>query len=132
MRAPIRDTVAANAVWVTDRNFCTTGFLFGIARWQGCFVIRRHAATLRWDRESAWEPAGRTDTGTLAERTIWLLGTGNSELPVRQVRLTRDRPASDGDGVIEILTHLPAGVASAAVVVERYRGRWTVESCSCD
>ena len=124
---PIRDTVAANDVWVPDRNFCTTGFLFGIARRQGCFVIRRHAATLRWDRESAWEPAGRTDTGTLAERTIGLLGPDGSALPVRQVRLTRDRPTADGDGVIEILTNLPSSVATAAVVVERYRGRWTVE-----
>jgi hypothetical protein len=124
---PILGTVAANDVWVADRNFCTTGFLFGIAQRAGFFVIRRHAATLCWERESAWEPAGRTDTGTLAERTIWLLGSDGSELAVRQVRLTLDRPTSDGDGVIEILTPLPPAVATAAVVAERYRGRWTVE-----
>ena len=123
----ILDTVAANDVWVADRNFCTTAFLFGIARRMGFFVIRRHAATLRWDRESAWEPAGRTDTGTLAERTIWLLGPDGSELAVRQIRLTLDRPTSDGDGVIEVLSNLPSAVATAAVVTERYRGRWTVE-----
>ena len=99
---PILESVVADDVWVADRNFCTTGFLFGIARRRGYFVIRRHAATLRWDRESEWEPAGRTDTGTLAERTIWLIGTDGSELAVRQVRLTLDRPTSDGDGVIEI------------------------------
>ena len=29
--------------------------------------------------------------------------------------------------MIEILTNLPSSVATAAVVVERYRGRWTVE-----
>ena len=123
----ILDTVAANDVWVADRNFCTTEFPFGIARRPGCFVIRRHAATLRWDRESAWEPAGRTDTGTLAERTIGLIGTDGSELAVRPVRVTPDRPTADGDGVIEILTNLPSAVTSAAVVAERYRGRWSVE-----
>lgn len=49
---PILETVAGNDVWVADRNFCTTGFLFGIAGRKGFCVIRRHAATLTWDRES--------------------------------------------------------------------------------
>ena len=120
---PILDTVSANDVWVADRNFCTTEFPFGIARRPECFVIRRHAATLRWERE----PAGRTDTGALAERTIGLIGTDGSELAVRPVRVTPDRPTADGDGVIEIRTDRPPAVATAAVVAERYRGRWTVE-----
>ncbi len=68
---PILDTVAPRDVWVADRNFCTTGFLFGIANRNGFFVIRRHAVTLTWERESAWKPMGRTETGTLTEQTIW-------------------------------------------------------------
>src|SRR6187431_794139 len=48
---PILETVAQKDVWVADRNFCTTAFLFGIAERKGFFVIRRHAATLSWDRE---------------------------------------------------------------------------------
>lgn len=124
---PILETVAARDVWVADRNFCTTGFLFGIAGRGGSFVIRRHAATLSWDRESEWVPAGRTGTGTLDEQTIWLVEPGGAELAVRRVRLTLDRPTRDGDGVIEILTNVPAEVAHAAVVAELYRGRWSVE-----
>jgi len=124
---PILETVADRDVWVADRNFCTTGLLFGIAQRGGSFVIRRHAATLTWDRESEWVPAGRTDTGALAEQTIWLTGPGGAELAVRRVRLTLDRPTRDGDGVIEVLTDLPAAVADAAVVAELYRGRWSVE-----
>jgi hypothetical protein len=38
-----------------------------------------------------------------------------------------DHPTRDGDGVIEVLTNLPAGVATACVVAELYRGRWSVE-----
>jgi len=124
---PILETVADRDVWVADRNFCTTGFLFGIAGRNGFFVIRRHAATLSWERESDWVAAGRTGTGTLDERTIWLTEPGGTELAVRRVRLTLDRPTRDGDGVIEVLTNLPTEVATAARVAELYRGRWSVE-----
>ncbi len=125
--APVLETVAENDVWVADRNFCTTGFLFGVAGRNGFFVIRRHAATLTWDRESEWVGVGRTDTGVLSEQTIWLTEPGGTELAVRRVRLTLDKPTRDGDGVIEVLTNLPAEAAIAAVVAELYRGRWSVE-----
>lgn len=126
---PILDTVAPRDVWVADRNFCTTGFLFGIARRDAFFVIRRHAATLTWERESEWEPMGRTETGTLTEQTIWLQNPGGdgTELAVRRVRLTLDEPTDDGDLVIEIVTNLPAEV-TAALVATVYRTRWTVEA----
>jgi hypothetical protein len=124
---PVLETVAEKDVWVADRNFCTTGFLFGVAQREGFFVIRRHAATLSWERESDWVPAGRTETGTLTEQTIWLTGPDGAELAVRRVRLTLDHPTRDGDGVIEVLTNLPAGVAAASAVAELYRGRWSVE-----
>jgi hypothetical protein len=101
----ILETVAQKDVWVADRNFCTTGFLFGIAGRGGSFVIRRHAATLSWERESEWVSAGRTDTGALSEQTIWLTESGGVELAVRRVRLTLDHPTRDGDGVIEVLTN---------------------------
>ena len=124
---PILDTVAANDVRVADRNFCTTDVLFGIARKAGSFVIRRHAASLCWEKETKWEPAGRAGTGTLAERTIGLLDAAGAKRAVRQIRLTLDQPTSGGDGVIEILTNLRPPVATAAVVAQVYRGRWTVE-----
>jgi hypothetical protein len=124
---PILETVAEKDVWVADRNFCTTNFLFGTAGRKGFFVIRRHAATLTWERESEWTEVGRTGTRTLEEQTIWLTEPGGAELAVRRVRLTLDRPTRDGDGVIEVLTNLPAEAATAAAVAELYRGRWSVE-----
>jgi hypothetical protein len=124
---PILGTVAERDVWVADRNFCTTGFLFGIAGRRGSFVVRRHAATLTWERESEWVSAGRTATGTLSEQTIWLTEPGGAELAVRRVRVTLDHPTRDGDGVIEVLTNVPAEAATAARVAELYRGRWSVE-----
>src|SRR5215207_1666605 len=126
---PILDTVAPRDVWIADRNFCTTGLLFGIAGRNGFFVVRRHAATLTWERESEWKQAGRTDTGTLAEQTIWLQnpdGDG-AGLEVRRVRLTLDEPTEDGDVMIEMLTNLPAEV-TCVLVARSYRSRWTVEA----
>jgi len=126
---PIMETVAEKDVWVADRNFCTTGLLFGIAKRKGFFVIRRHATTLTWERESEWKQVGRTDTGTLAEQTIWLQnpdGDG-TELEVRRVRLTLDVPTEDGDLVMEFMTNLPAEV-TCVVVAKLYRSRWTVEA----
>jgi hypothetical protein len=123
----ILETVVDRDVWVADRNFCTTAFLFGIAKRKGFFVIRRHAATLSWERESEWTAAGRTATGTLSEQTIWLTEPGGAERAVRRVRLTLDHPTRDGDGVIEVLTDLPAEGATASAVAELYRGRWSVE-----
>src|SRR5512143_1378029 len=37
--------VADQDLWIADRNFCTTDFLFGLARRDGFFVLRQHAAT---------------------------------------------------------------------------------------
>lgn len=126
---PILDTVAKRDVWVADRNFCTTGLLFGIAKRKGFFVIRRHAATLTWERESEWKQVGRTDTGTLAEQTIWLQNPNEkgTELAVRRVRLTLDEPTEDGDLVMEFLTNLPPEV-TCVLVAKLYRSRWTVEA----
>ena len=45
----ILEIVRAKDVWIDDRNFCTTGFLFGIARREAFFVVRQHAATLHWE-----------------------------------------------------------------------------------
>ena len=42
----VLETIRPGEVWIADRNFCTTGFLFGIARRGGSFVIRQHGATL--------------------------------------------------------------------------------------
>ncbi len=124
---PILETVAPRDVWIADRNFCTTGLLFGIAKRNGFFVIRRQATTLTWERESEWEQVGRTDTGTSAEQTIWLQNPDGTELEVRRVRLTLDEPTEDGDLVIELLTNLPAEVTCVSVA-KLYRSRWTVEA----
>src|SRR5204862_2423816 len=48
---------------ISDRNFCTTGFLFGLARRRAYFVIRQHKSTLSWEIETKPEKIGRCETG---------------------------------------------------------------------
>src|SRR5450759_498177 len=45
----VLETVCANDVWIDDRNFCTTGFVFGIVYRKAFFVVRQHASTLYWE-----------------------------------------------------------------------------------
>src|SRR3954463_10721521 len=42
----VLETVAEKDLWISDLNFCTTNFLFGVAGRGGFFVIRQHASTL--------------------------------------------------------------------------------------
>jgi hypothetical protein len=124
---PILAQAAPRDLWIADRNFCTTTALFELDRCGACFLIRQHASTLRWTRQSRLRRAGRCETGTLHERTLWLEDAHGATLAVRQITLTLDRPARDGETEIRLLTNLPARAADARRVAELYRKRWTIE-----
>jgi len=124
---PVLAQVAIQDVWLADRNFCTTGFLFGIAGRGGYFVIRQHASTLRWTRESRRRPVGRMATGRLYEQRLWLENEAGQTLAVRRVTLVLTHATRDGETEIHLLTNLPARVAWARRVAELYRGRWSIE-----
>src|SRR3954464_11440769 len=66
----VLEAVAAKDLWVADRNFCTTDFLFGIARRDGSFVIRQHASTLHWEFAGKRRACGRIATGRVFRQTI--------------------------------------------------------------
>ncbi len=38
----VLETVQAGDLWIGDRNFCTTGFIFGIESKQAFFLVRQH------------------------------------------------------------------------------------------
>ena len=115
-------------VWVADRNFCTTDFLFGIAARQGFFVIRQHAQTLHWKGKGKRRFCGRSETGTVYEQAVELTGERGNVLKARRVTVVLDRPTRDGDTEIHILTNIPERDAGALVIAEVYHGRWTIEA----
>jgi hypothetical protein len=115
-------------VWIGDRNFCTLGFLFGIAGRLGFFVIRQHGS-LDGELIGVRKRRGRVHTGVVFEQKIRLTdpATGRSRV-WRRVTVELKTPTRDGDRELHVLTSLPAAVASAQAVCELYRRRWTLET----
>src|ERR1700676_103573 len=121
-------TVEANDVWIEDRNFCTLGFLFGIAERQACFVVRQHQS-LPWAAVTELEYAGVNDDVEVWEQKVRLDNPETGEtLIVRRLELRLPTPTRDGDRVIYVLTNLPAREAGASVVAGLYRKRWKIET----
>jgi IS4 transposase len=124
----VLETIRSGEVWIADRNSCTTGFLFGIARRGGSFVIRQHGVTLHIEWVGERRPCGRTETGAVFEEQV-RLGDGDGQtMLARRITVELDTPTRDGETEIHILTNLPAEVADALAIAELYRKRWTVES----
>jgi hypothetical protein len=128
-RASLPDVLASvrpGALWVADRTFCTTDFLFGRAARGACFLIRPHQAS--WHGPGRGEPCGRgrSATGTVSVRTGRLADAAGGELLIRRIALVRDQPTRDGDAEIHLLSNVP--IADAGTLAELSRRRWTLET----
>jgi IS4 transposase len=126
MLPELLERIRAGIVLVADRNFCTSMFLFGLARRGASFVIRQHGSTLTWKLRGKRRRAGRIATGMVYEQAMELHFQGET-LTVRRVTLCLDRPTESGDTEIHIVTDLSAEQASAQQVAVTYGTRWTVE-----
>jgi IS4 transposase len=120
--------VAAQDLWVADRNFCTTNFLFGIDRRGGFFAIRQHASTLHWEFVGKRRARGRIDTGRVFEQTIRATNDAEEVLILRRITVALDEPTRDGETELHVLTNVPARDAHARVIADLYRRRWTIET----
>ena len=128
MTEAILELVRPGDLWIKDRNFCTTAFLFGIARRGGTFVTRQHGSSLSWEAVGKPVPKGRGETGAVFEQKVRLSNAEGEVLFVRRITVELDQPTRDGDHTIHILTNLPEKVADAFKVADLYRKRWTLET----
>jgi IS4 transposase len=126
MLPDLLERIRAGVVAVADRNFCTSMFLFGLARRTAFFVIRQHGSTLTWKLRGRRRRVGRVATGMVYEQAMELHFQG-ATLPVRRVTLCLDRPTESGDTEIHLVTNLSAEQATAQQVAVTYGTRWTVE-----
>ena len=118
---PVLAAVESNDVYIADRNFCTLGFLIGIAKRDGFFVIRHHA-NMPFTSSGTLRHRGRTESGEVLEQVV-TLKLGEEELVARRIVMRLDTPTRDGDTEMSILTNLSSDLADAAAVAGLYRER---------
>ena len=114
----VLETVDAKDLWIADRNFCTTGFLFGIADHRGFFVIRQHASTLTYELLGKRRKIGRCPTGIVYEQSMRLDHPEGPPMIVRGITVKLNKPTRDGETEIHILTNVPQKDADAREIAD--------------
>ena len=122
----VLETVEASDLWIGDRNFCTTEFIFRIKSKQAFFLVRQHQ-NLPWTAETELVWVGRTDGGEVFEQTGVVNYEGHS-CHCRRVVVQLEQATRDGETQIALLTNLPETDAPSVLVAQLYRKRWKVET----
>ncbi len=120
-------TVEEDDVWIADRNFCTLNFLSGIVARKGFFIIREHLC-FPWHSTDEFRYIGSVEGRKVLEQTIVVSDDDGYLSRIRRVKVVLEEPTRDGDSEIFILTNLCCSVATALVVAQLYRKRWTLET----
>jgi IS4 transposase len=123
----VLQTVEAWDLWIADRNFCTTGFLLGVAKQEAAFVIRQHKQNLTYELLGERHKIGRCPRGMIYEQQMQLTDEAGKSRTIRRVTIELKEPTRDGETEIHVLTNLPKTVANARSVADLYLHRWTVE-----
>lgn len=122
----VLETVEAGDLWIGDRNFCTTGFIFGIESQQAFFLVRQHQ-NLPWTAETELVKSGHTEGGEVFEQ-IGVVSYEGRSCRCRRVVVQLEQPTRDGETQIALFTNLPETDASSVLVAQLYRKRWGVET----
>lgn len=121
------ETIEQRDVFIADRNFCTTNFLFAFFAKRGYFIIRQHGNSLHWELKGRRKRIGEIDTGTVYEQAMRIFDANNNVRVIRRITVKLTEPTRDGDTEIHILTNLPKKVGTLKIA-DLYRDRWTIET----
>jgi IS4 transposase len=127
MFGDVLKTVEADDLWIEDRNFCTREFLCEIDNRGAGFIVRQHAG-LPYEIVTSLRPAGRVETGRVAEQRVRVQDAQGNWHVFRRLRIKLDEATRDGDKLLYILTNVPRQKASTKRVARLYRKRWTLET----
>ena len=126
--AQVLQHVKEDQLWIEDRNFCTLGLLFGMARRGAAFVVRQHGQ-VQGELLSRPIRKGTTRSGPVYEQSMLVRDPESGEtMRVRRITITLKEPTRDGDAALHILSNVPAPRASAAQVARLYGKRWNIET----
>lgn len=118
------ETVQPKDLWIEDRNFCTLGFIFGVAQRGGFVLVREHKG-LPWQARSELQYAGRTDTGRVYAQEVEITSEAGKTLRLRRIVIQLDKPTRDGETEVVLLTNV-RGVRTLKLA-RLYLKRWTIE-----
>ncbi len=125
LRGRVLESVKADDLWIADRNFCTLGFLFGLADRKARFVIRRHGQ-LQGTPRGPGRRAGQTEKGgPLWEQEGQIASAGRTRT-VRRITVELGKPTRDGDRELHVFGDPTREQASAAKIAAPYGRRWTI------
>jgi IS4 transposase len=122
--AEVLDTVEADDLWIEDRNFCTLGFITGVAKRGGFVLVREHKG-LPHQARSELQYMGRTETGAVFEQKVQISGEDGRSLKLRRIVIRLDEPTRDGETEVVLLTNV-RGVRTLALA-RLYLERWSIE-----
>ena len=126
--AQVLQHVEADDLWIEDRNFCTLGLMFGMARRGAAFVVRQHGR-LQGERLGHAIRKGTTRSGPVYEQVMLVRDPASGEtMRVRRLTIQLQEPTRDGDTELHILSNVPGGRASAAQLARLYSKRWSIET----
>jgi hypothetical protein len=125
----VQATVEEKDLLLADRNFCTTGFIFGLVRRGAFLIIRQHASTLQGkELLGKRRRIGRTERGLVYEQKLQIVDPSTREtLSLRRVTIVLDQPTVDGETEIHLLTNLPLRFGAIRIAMA-YLQRWRVEN----
>src|SRR3954463_7880187 len=120
----VLETVEADDLWIEDRNFCTLGFIIGVAKRRGFVLVREHKG-LPWQAKSALQYVGRTESGQVYEQPVEIPDEEGQSLLLRRIVIRRDEPTRDGETEVALLTNV-RGVRPLKLA-RLYLERWSIE-----
>jgi hypothetical protein len=120
--------VQANDLFVADRNFCTTRFVFGVSDQKAFVLVRQHRRNLPCQPLSKLKKCGQTATGVVYEQRVQATDPQSGTLlRLRRIEVRLFQKTRDGDRTIAVLTNLPDDV-TALDLAQTYLVRWTIEN----
>jgi hypothetical protein len=120
--------VNAKDLFVADRNFCTTRFVFGIQERNAFVLVRQHRQNLPCQPLDQLKKVGKTETGVVYEQHVQVTDSESGKtLTLRRIEVRLFGETRDGDRTLAVLTNLPDEV-SALTIADTYLVRWTIET----
>ena len=120
--------VEADQLWIEDRNFCTLGLLFGMARRGAVFVVRQHGQLPGscWGEPNA--PGRPAAARSMNKRCRCGTPPPGRRCALRRITIQLKVATRDGDTELHILSNVPSGRGAAAHLARVYGKRWSIET----